>query len=80
MRIVRGYAVLAPMALALSIGLPAAPAMADDPLDATMTRATDQTFDYEMTTREPGKDPRMLRFKVFIKGQSWRRIDFGSAW
>ncbi|WP_237713881.1 hypothetical protein [Novosphingobium sp. Rr 2-17] len=37
MRIVRGYAGLAPMALALSMGFTAAPALADDPLDATMT-------------------------------------------
>lgn len=37
MRIVRGYAVLAPMALALSMGLAAVPALADEARDPAMT-------------------------------------------
>jgi outer membrane lipoprotein-sorting protein len=45
-------------------------------VDAAMTRATDQSFEYEAITKEAGKPERSMAFDVFIKGKEWRRIDF----
>ena len=45
-------------------------------LDRIMTLATDQTFLYDMTTKEPGKPERKLVMRVRIKGSKWRRVDF----
>jgi hypothetical protein len=45
-------------------------------MDESMTRATDQYFIQEITTQEPGKDPRVMTWEVHIKGTEWRRVDF----
>lgn len=45
-------------------------------MDTAQTRAKDQMFVYDLTTKEPGKSPRALQLKVTIKGESWRRVDF----
>jgi len=45
-------------------------------MDEAMTRATDQYFEQEVTTQEPGKAPTKLSMKVNIKGKSWRLIEF----
>ncbi len=44
--------------------------------DHAMTKADDQLFVYDLVTYEPGKDPRVLRFQVHIKGDKKRRIEF----
>jgi len=44
--------------------------------DHAMTKAKDQFFVYDLVTYEPGKDPRVLRFQVHIKGDKKRRIEF----
>lgn len=44
--------------------------------DYTLTKAEDQSFVYDLVTYEPGKDPRVLRFNVQIKGDKKRRIEF----
>lgn len=47
-------------------------------MDESMTRADDQYFLQEITTREPGKDPRVVIWEVTIKGTTFRRVDFKS--
>lgn len=74
------------LALTLALtALPDGPARTAEPLtaeqiiqktDATMTRARDQSFEYDLITYEPGKDPRVLKFEVIILGDKKRRIEF----
>lgn len=45
-------------------------------MDAALTSATDQRYDYEMVTLEPSGKERVASFTVLIKGRQWRRIDF----
>lgn len=45
-------------------------------MDESMTRAEDQFFRQEITTKEPGKDPRVVIWEVTIKGTAFRRVDF----
>jgi outer membrane lipoprotein-sorting protein len=61
----------------------AAPARADaagdkvlKSVDAAMTGAKDQVYEYEVTTQEPGKAKTKLSMRVAIKGKTWRLIDF----
>ena len=58
------------LALALAAGLALA---ADGPtvlvdMDESMTRATDQYFEYELVNEEKGRDPKVMGLKVWIKG------------
>ena len=45
-------------------------------LDKIMTLAVDQTFTYDLTTKEPGKPERKMVMDVRVKGTTWRRVDF----
>lgn len=45
-------------------------------IDEALSTAADQAMEYEMSTKEPGKEERRMAFKVFVKGKEWRRIDF----
>jgi len=45
-------------------------------MDEALTRATDQTYEYEISTQEPGKAKTKLTMRVALKGKSWRLIDF----
>ncbi len=45
-------------------------------LDKIMTLAKDQTFVYNLVTKEPGKGERKMVMRVRIKGTEWRRVDF----
>ena len=45
-------------------------------LDKIMTLAKDQTFTYDLTTKEPGKPERKMVMDVRVKGTTWRRVDF----
>ncbi len=45
-------------------------------MDEAMTQAQDQSFIHEIVTQEPGKDPRRMKMRVYIKGKEWRWIEF----
>jgi len=45
-------------------------------MDEAMTRAQDQSFDFELITVEPGKGERRMTYHVDIKGKSFRRVEF----
>jgi hypothetical protein len=45
-------------------------------MDASMTRAKDQYFQFDFVILEPGKAPRQLLMEVNIKGAKWRRVEF----
>ena len=77
----RLYFLLGPLTLLLMTASPDARADAAGEklikrLDTTMTLAKDQTFLYDLLTKEPGKEERKLVMRVRIKGSEWRRVDF----
>ncbi len=45
-------------------------------LDKIMTLAQDQTFTYNLISKDPGKPERKMVMKVRVKGIKWRRVDF----
>ncbi len=45
-------------------------------MDEAMTRAQDQSFDFDLITVEPGKGERRMTYHVDIKGTSFRRVEF----
>jgi outer membrane lipoprotein-sorting protein len=45
-------------------------------MDEVMTQAQDQYFVHELVTQEPGKEPRIMKMRVRIKGKEWRWIEF----
>jgi hypothetical protein len=45
-------------------------------MDEAMTQAQDQYFVQDITTQEPGKEPRKMKMRVHIKGKEWRRVEF----
>lgn len=47
-------------------------------MDRALTAAKDQTFEMEMIISDPGKPPRRLGLKVYLKGAEKRRLDFVS--
>jgi len=69
-------------ALALSLLIPASAQAGEDGnkvlalFDAALTRAKDQHFVYDLITQEPGKDARVLKMDVRVKGTKLRRTDF----
>ncbi len=44
--------------------------------DKSMTAFDDQTLVYDMITKEPGRDERILTFRATVKGPEWRRVEF----
>jgi hypothetical protein len=44
-------------------------------MDQALTSTDDQSFVYEVTTQEPGKEPSVMEFEVTIKGEM-RRLEF----
>ena len=63
----------------------ASPARAEQPaervlrlLDAAMSTAEDQSFEYDVSTWEPGKSERVMGMNVKVKSPGLRRVDFVS--
>lgn len=61
----------------------ALPAHAEQPaervlrlLDAAMNTADDQSFEYDVSTWEPGKNERVMSMNVKVKSPGLRRVDF----
>ena len=44
--------------------------------DDAQNRALDQRFIYDLITQEPGKEPRIIKMDVRVKGTHMRRTDF----
>jgi hypothetical protein len=47
-------------------------------MDASFTKAKDQYFEYDVITTQPGKAESRLTMKTWIKGTSWRLIEYTS--
>jgi len=45
-------------------------------MDAALTSAEDQWFEYDFVIQKPGEPERSLVFQVTIKGEQWRRLHF----
>jgi hypothetical protein len=79
----RSTSLAAALVLALASLSRTGPAYADErgdkiiaQMDASMTMARDQSFEYDVITREKGKADRWLAMEVRIKGPKWRLVQF----
>ena len=70
-----------PILVSLLISLPAMAGKKDGNevlalLDAALNRHKDQHFIYDLITQEPGKEKRVIKMDVRVKGSQKRRTDF----